>query len=155
MKHINLFDVFMLLLIAAVIVLGAKQVVFSSSTNNVADESEEIIVTLSIRGVRTATVEVIKEGDILTCVKSKEVVGTVINKEVISFQTTVETKDGKIVLANAPNRYDVIISVRGHATITDNEIMVNSTSLRTGMTLRVFTNIYEVKTTVIDIEYNK
>ncbi|MCD5411182.1 MAG: DUF4330 domain-containing protein [Clostridiales bacterium] len=153
LQRINFFDILVLLLIIIAIVLGTKQFAFSSPNDNV--DSEEILVKLVVRGVRAATVDVINEGDVVICVNSKEALGTIISKEINIFQTTAYTKDGKAVLASVPNRYDVLISVRGYATITENEIMINSTALRAGTIVRIFTNVYEVKTTVVDIEYNK
>lgn len=153
LQHINLFDVFVLLLVIIAIVLGTKQFVFSSPTSDV--DREETIITFAVRGVRAATVEVINEGDVVICVDSEEALGTIISKEINDFQTTVDTKDGKVVLASVPNRYDVLISIRGYAIITDNEIVINSTAVRVGAIVRIFTNRYEVKTTVVGIEYNK
>lgn len=87
--------------------------------------------------------------------ETNQMVGEIIEKEVMPSRKHVTTEDGTIVNAEIPERYDVFLTVKADGTVTDREIAIGSGAIRLGTEVKVRTNRYGVTTTVFDIKYEE
>ncbi|SCY48954.1 DUF4330 domain-containing protein [Alkaliphilus peptidifermentans] len=147
---INIFDI----LIIIVLIFGLSWG-YQRYTNNqpvAISEQSEVLVQIFIHDVRNVTTNAIQEGDRLHFSENHQFFGEIVDKQVTAAEKLVETEDGKIVKSQIPGKYDMLITVKGFGTITNRSIIIGSREIRVGMPLKVYTNLYEVNTTVFVVE---
>lgn len=145
---INIIDLLVILLIVAVVgrfTLMQKQKSAGAVTKNI-----EIVV--HVKGVRDATCDVVKVGDVVKETKTNAVLGKITNVEVVPSETLVETADGRIVVAPNPVYKDMYITLQGLGSAGENAIVLGSNEIRVGTTLQLKTNMYSVTSTVMSID---
>lgn len=111
--------------------------------------TREITFKLFVNNVRNVTTDAIQVGDKLMHSETNQMVGEIIEKEVMPSRKHVTTEDGTIVNAEIPERYDVFLTVKADGTVTDREIAIGSGAIRLGTEVKVRTNRYGVTTTVL------
>jgi len=146
---INIIDLLILLLIIAVVGRYAWK---SQAQKPSGVQAQTIEVVLLVKDVRDATVNAIKEGDIVRETKSNVVLGKITNIEVKPADTLVNTADGKVVNYPNPILKDIYVTVRGTGTAGENAIVLGNSEIRIGTTLAFKTNIYAVVSTVMGIK---
>ncbi|QIB26986.1 DUF4330 domain-containing protein [Caloranaerobacter azorensis] len=147
---INIIDIAVIIILVVLIVGGINR--FTRVTPQVIEESQRAIVKIEISKVRQPTVDGIKEGDILYHYDKGRVFGKIISKEVINSKEAVATSDGKIVLADIPGKYDVILSVEANAINTSNVIIIGGEHTRIGSRFKLKNRKIAVFGTVLGID---
>ena len=94
-------------------------------------------VVLLVEDVRPATADALTEGETILNTKSNAVLGELVKKEVVPALKEVETADGRLVLAEAPYRKDVYMTVRGPGQVTENVIILGGYEMRVGANVQV------------------
>ena len=150
---INLFDLFVLLLLITVAFFVFNRYIDKRVISTVA--SREITFKLFVNNVRNVTTDAIQVGDKLRHSETGQMVGELIEKEIMPSRKHVTTEDGTIVNAEIPERYDMFLTVKAEGIVTDKEITVGSGAIRLGTELKVRTNRYGITTTVFDIKYGE
>ncbi|MFS8541171.1 MAG: DUF4330 domain-containing protein, partial [Tissierellales bacterium] len=82
---------------------------------------------------------------------TNQVIGEVVDKEIIEAYDFVNTGDGRIVKSKKPNKYDVYLTIRGDAIVTDDYIRMGGRDMRIEGTVYLKNNISSVESKVMDI----
>ncbi len=135
----NIVDVMVLLIIGALIVFGAYKLFFVNTA--VAQQNGEIEYQLLVEKVRKPTVEAFREGDTVRETQSNAALGKIVKKEVMPYKEAVPTADGRLVLAEVPEKYDVLLTLRSPAVVSENNVMVGSVEIKIGASLKVKTTL--------------
>ncbi|MDD3654591.1 MAG: DUF4330 domain-containing protein [Desulfotomaculaceae bacterium] len=138
----NFVDFIIIALIVAVVAAGAYKLFFVN--RNLAEQNGLIEYQVFIEKVRMPTVEGIIEGQPVRDVQTNIAMGEVISKEVSPYQEAVPTLDGRVVMADVPERYNVIITVASPAIVTDNNIMIGNKEIKIGGPISIKSNIFSV-----------
>jgi hypothetical protein len=150
---INVLDLMVLVLVLAV---GAG-IVFrlahlGAGTRPGAQERPAEVVVL-IEGVRQATLDVIKVGDVMKEFDTSAVFGTVTRTEVRPSQQVIPTSDGRNVVAVVPEKFDLVLYLDVRASVTPDAIVIARKETRVGSSVRLKTQLAAVMTTVMSIRF--
>jgi len=147
---INIFDLTVILILGLLAVGGAYRL--KTSRPQVIVESQKAIVKVEISKVRQATVDGIEAGGTLYHYDRGQRFGEIIDKQVENFREVVETSDGKLVLLDVPEKYNVILYVEANATNTTDTIIIGGEQTRIGSQFRFKNKKIAVFGTILDIE---
>lgn len=150
---VNLFDLFILSLLILIVVFGLNKYTNKLDVRPVA--TKEITCKLFINNIRDVTRDTIQVGDELTESETNGIMGEILEKEVMASTKHVTTEAGKVVNAEVPGRYDMLLTVKGQGIVTDEDIILGSKTIRLGAQIKVKTNKYEVSTTIFGINYEE
>jgi len=146
---VNLVDLGVVLLVLALAAAGVYKVVTVRA--GPVRVPREIDFTMLVQEVRQATVDVVHAGDFVWEYDSSLPFGTVSAVEVIPATRHAQTNDGKWVLSELPERFDLLLTVRASALVSDAAIVVGRMEIRIGTKVTVKTATYAVETRVIGI----
>jgi len=146
---INIIDLLIVLIVIAVIGRFAWK---REAQKPSGVQTQTIEVVLLVKDVRDATVDAIKEGDLIRETKSNVVLGKITNIEVKPADTLVNTADGKVVAYPNPILKDIYVTVTGTGTAGENAIVLGKSEIRIGTTVAFKTNTYAVVSTVMGIK---
>ena len=147
---INIIDLAVVLILGLLIVGGAYRM--KTSSPQVVSESQKAVVRVEVSEVRQPTVDGIEVGDVLYHYDRGQYFGKIIDKQVENFRTAVETSDGRIVMAEVPEKYNVILYVEANATNTTDTIIIGGEQTRIGTQYRLKNKKVAVFGTILDIE---
>jgi hypothetical protein len=148
-RKFNWVDIVIIALIIAV-VYGVYSYILKPK--GVAVDKVPVEVTYRINGVMMVSANGIKMGDVFKDKDTNQVIGEVVKKEVKEAYDYVETGDGRIVKSKLPNKYDIYVTLRGDAVITDDYISMGDRDMRIEGTIFLKSNVSAVKTTITDIK---
>ncbi|NLW21713.1 MAG: DUF4330 domain-containing protein [Tissierellia bacterium] len=146
---INILDLFIILMIGILSIGGFYKLRRIDPTDIVIPKPIELKIIVLDR--EKIGVDMIKEGDILKEYDTGTVLGKIKKVEVYPASTEVETVDGEIKIAEIPDRYDLIITIDGKATVTENSIISGKSELRVGSKLVLRTQTYALSSTILEI----
>ncbi len=137
MRKITIIDMAVLIAVTiALVVLVSKTGALGGSVEVSSDDVNMIPASIVIRvqNVRRFTVDAFKEGDILLSNETNHPVGPIKAIESGPFRDKIEMLDGRLVMAEVPERYVVFVTVetmllereRGYFSDGITEIKVNS-----------------------------
>jgi len=147
---INIIDLAVVLIIAVLIVGGIYR--FKQSDTEVISNDQKAVVTIEISEVRQPTVDALDTGDELYHYDRGQYFGKIVDKKVENFREPVETDDGKLVSADVPDKFNVILTVEANATNTANAIEIGGEQTRIGTQFRLKNKMVAVFGTIFDIE---
>lgn len=128
---INIVD-FLIVLLVILIAAGVYTVFFGRSDKQVL-ESSKLVYDFEITNVNKDFVDAITAGDpIRDNIRGNEL-GTVVSKA--SRKATMLNEDlinGRYVIAEVPDAYDVVITIEGNANITPANIIVGGAEIKVG-----------------------
>ena len=108
--------------------------------------------TAEVSNVRQPTVNVVRVGDVIRDHITGGTLGTIVETEVIPYTTGVETADGRVVLAEVPDRYVIYVTLEGRAHDLGTALRAASHELRVGATVMLQSRMYTAQSTVLEIE---
>ncbi|OPX88055.1 MAG: hypothetical protein A4E53_02212 [Pelotomaculum sp. PtaB.Bin104] len=138
----NFVDFIIIALIVSLLAAGAYKLFFVN--RGLTEQNGLIEYKVLVENVRFPTVEGIIEGQPIREVQTNIVMGTVIKKEVSPYKQTVPTLDGRVVLAEVPEKYNVIITIGSPAIVTENNIMIGNKEIKIGGPISIKSNIFSV-----------
>ncbi len=147
---INIIDLIVLLVLALVVIGGGMKILKKSP--EVVAENKKAIVEMEITEVRKPTVDGIEEGDMLYYYDRGQVFGKIVEKKVESLKEAVATNDGKIVLAEVPEKYVVKMQVEVSAIDTENVVIIGGEHTRIGNQIRLKNKNIAVFATVLGVD---
>lgn len=135
---INIIDLCaVIIVIAAIAGFGAR---FASSAAKNARETVKFLYTVEIDGVRKYTVDALDKKGIVTDLKGKSVIGEIKDVSVQPMKTQSFTADGRMVFAEVPEKYTILVEIEGEGKESDNSYFVgNDVELSVGTTLSMTT----------------
>lgn len=128
---INILD-FLIILFAAAVVFGAYTF-FSGDSSEKVSQSSKLEYDFEITNVNQDFVDAINEGDPIRDSTRGNFMGRVISKS--SRKATMLNEDlinGRYVIAEVPNAYDVVITIEAAATITPTNVIVDGQEIKVG-----------------------
>jgi len=138
----NFVDIIIITLILALVTAGVYKLFFVN--RGLAKQNSMIEYKVLVENVRTPTVESIKDGQTVRDVQTNIVMGTITGKEISPYKQAVPTLDGRVVQADVPEKYNVIITVSSPAIVTDNNIMIGNKEIKIGAPVSIKSNIFSV-----------
>jgi hypothetical protein len=148
--RVNLLDLgIVLLIIGALAFAGYKKWVVNP---RIAPVLRTYIVKVLVEDIRQATVKELVPGAVVREVDANAVMGTVIFAAVQPGRKLVETADGRFVLAEMPEKFDVILTIEAQAQVTDWTIRIANTDLRIGTAVKVGSKRFLVKGIIVGLE---
>lgn len=131
LNKLNIVD-FIIIAVILSLVAGVYFVFFGGSDKQVV-ETSKVIYEFEITNVNKDFVDAITPGDpIRDNIRGNEI-GTVVSK--VSRNATMLNEDlinGRYVIADVPDRYDVVITIEGKANITPANIIVGGAEIKVG-----------------------
>lgn len=135
----NVVDVLVALVVLALIVLGAYKLFFVN--RGVAEQNGEIEYQILVEKVRIPTAEAFVEGQVVRDVQSNTVLGKIVKREISPAKEAVPTADGRLVLAEVPEKYNVLLTLSSRAVVSENNVMVGSVEVKIGAQVKIKTNL--------------
>ncbi len=149
--RINVIDFLAALLVLSLVAGGIYKVTQLGQAPGGA-VPKEVTLEVLIEGVRQPTVDAISVGDAVREYNSGEPFGVITAKRVEAATEVVPTADGRLVLATVPGKYNINLTIRCDAMVSDRAITIGRTEVRIGSMIRVKTVKYAVMFTVMGIE---
>jgi hypothetical protein len=147
-RKFNWVDIVIIGITAGLIFVGYQYI--TKPTKSPMD-TVPVEVTYRVQGVLIETANGIKVGDVFKDKDTNQVIGEVVDKEIIEAYDFVNTGDGRIVKSKKPNKYDVYLTIRGDAIVTDDYIRMGGRDMRIEGTVYLKNNISSVESKVMDI----
>lgn len=149
----TLLDVAGVLLVLALVAVAAYKIL--AVNPRYAAVTRTYLLKVLIEEVRQPTVDEIKEGVVVKEADSNQVLGRVVSYEVRPARRYVETADGRVVLAQVPEKYDVLVVLEGEAQVTPGAIIMGGQEMRIGFTPALKGQRFLVRGTVVGMEERK
>ena len=111
MKKINIIDIGIILILILFIV-GLSIRFSGTEAISPVNNTTQLEYTVIIENIRDYTVEALKKSNILTEQKTGAVIGEVLSMETKSYFEEVKGTDGKLYLAEVPNRYSCTLVLK-------------------------------------------
>lgn len=127
---INIIDLLVIVIIVLLVAGGYKRAV--KTKPEMVTKDKDALVVVEIPEVRKATVDAIDVGDELYHYDKGEYFGKIIDKKVENYKEPVESGDGRWILSEVPEKYNVILTVEGSAVETPNFIKIGGEEIRVG-----------------------
>ena len=147
-RKFNWVDIVIIGIMAGLIFVGYQYI--TKPTKSPMD-TVPVEVTYRVQGVLIETANGIKVGDVFKDKDTNQVIGEVVDKEITEAYDFVNTGDGRIVKSKKPNKYDVYLTIRGDAIVTDDYIRMGGRDMRIEGTVYLKNNISSVESKVMDI----
>jgi len=138
----NFIDIIIITLILALLAAGVYKLFFVN--RGLARQNSLIEYRVLVENVRIPTVEAIRDGQTVRDVQTNIVLGTITGKEISPYKQAVPTLDGRVVQADVPEKYNVIITISSPAIVTDNNIMIGNKEIKIGAPVSIKSNIFSV-----------
>lgn len=150
---VNIID--LVIIIVVIMIIGGGIYKFSTLDNILSsDDLQEISLTMEIPEVRDGLFKSIKEGDILyDSVRGSEF-GKVESKSFKTHKELVVNQEGIVKYTEIPGLYDIEIQVKSLSNITDNGIIIGTTPIYIGSSIRIRSSLYVFTSDVLDIKIN-
>ncbi len=132
---INIIDLAVILLIAVVAIGGAYRL--KKSSPDMVSQSNKALVQVEVTDVRQPSVDGIKEGDELYHYDKSQYFGKIVEKKVENLKQPVATDDGRLVLADVPEKYRVLLTVEGDAKSSKDITIIGGEEIRIGTQYRL------------------
>lgn len=126
----NMIDLIIVLMVLALAAGGYYEVFVHDKQE--ASQEKRIRYDILVEEVRQPTVNAYNEGQVVWEQKTNARLGEITKKEVTPAAEVVPTIDGKLVLAEIPEKYNLLLTLESPAVVTDNSITVGSREIKIG-----------------------
>ncbi|MBQ3123800.1 MAG: DUF4330 domain-containing protein [Clostridia bacterium] len=148
------FNVIDLLAIILVIAVAVGIVVRFKSTITTAVRSDEgFVYTVKVSGVKSYTVDALEKKGKVTDKKSGLDLGEITDVVAEPASTQTERADGKIVMSEQPERYNVTVTIKTRGKEAENSyITADSNELSVGRTTDIYTKYVHTSGKIMSVE---
>lgn len=151
-RKLNWVDIVIVGIIVGLIYVGYQYLI---KPNQTLVDKVEAEVIYRVESVLIETANGIKVGDVFKDKDTNQIIGGVIDKKITESYDFVNTGDGRIVKSKKPNKYDVYLTIKGDAIVTEDYIRMGGRDMRIEDTVFLKNNISSVESKVIDIKILK
>jgi hypothetical protein len=151
-RKFNWVDIVIVGIIVGLIYVGYQYLI---KPNQTLVDKVEAEVIYRVESVLIETANGIKVGDVFKDKDTNQIIGEVIDKKITESYDFVNTGDGRIVKSKKPNKYDVYLTIKGDAIVTEDYIRMGGRDMRIEDTVFLKNNISSVESKVIDIKILK
>lgn len=149
---INIIDLIVLVLVVALVLGGAYRFYPRQGGGFLDPQGDQVLVMGRVFDVSEHTVKAIRKGDRVIDPTSQGYFGEVIDVQVAPNRKAVDTADGRVVMADVPERFDVILFIKGTAQISENNIRMTSHDVRVGSRIVLGSRDYMIVTTILQVD---
>ncbi|MFW0860669.1 MAG: DUF4330 domain-containing protein [Dethiobacter sp.] len=150
---INIIDLIVLIFVVALVLGGAYRIYGPRQNGDIfQQEGDAVQLKGRVFDVSQHTVDVIQKGDILIDTAARLPFGEIISVETVPHRRLVDTAEGKVMLSEVPERFDVILSIKGRAQLSEYAIRIASHDVRVGSRIVLGARDYMVATTILRVE---
>lgn len=150
--RISIIDIGVLLLIIALLG-GVYYRFFTVDRNHNAAKFDTLEYKILVRAVRQQTVDAIETGAEIYDVKTDASMGKIINKEVLPATEQLTKADGTMVIAEKPERFNVVVTIQVPGVETEYGFRANGRiDLNRESQMVLDTRMLMVETKVIDVK---
>lgn len=114
--------------------------------------NREVLVTYNVSGIKDVSINNIKEGDLFRDVETGNVLGEVVKVEVSNHQMETTDRDGKVIYSDVPERYDIMLTLKGKANETEKDIKVSNVEMQIGRTMLIESKVNRFMAVIYGIE---
>ncbi|WP_432402366.1 DUF4330 domain-containing protein [Wukongibacter sp. M2B1] len=151
---INYLD---LMVFLVVLLLVGKFYVLDNNENSKellqSQANRELLLTYNVSGIKDISVNSVKEGDIFRDVETKSTLGEVVKVEVADHLMQTTDRDGKVIYSKVPERYDLRVTLKCKANITDRDIKISKVDIQIGRSMLIESRLIRFKSVIEGIEY--
>ncbi|SKC50674.1 DUF4330 domain-containing protein [Maledivibacter halophilus] len=115
--------------------------------------NKEILLTYSVENIKDVSVNSVKEGDIFRDVESGNVLGEVVKKEVSDAKMQTTDKDGNVIYSTIPDRYDMLLTLKGKGKETEKNIKISTVDVQVGRKMLFESKLIRFSGIIYDIKY--
>ncbi|MFS8540681.1 MAG: DUF4330 domain-containing protein [Tissierellales bacterium] len=151
-RKLNWVDIVIVGIIVGLIYVGYQYLI---KPNQTLVDKVEAEVIYRVESVLIETANGIKVGDVFKDKDTNQIIGEVIDKKITESYDFVNTGDGRRVKSKKPNKYDVYLTIKGDAIVTEDYIRMGGRDMRIEDTVFLKNNISSVESKVIDIKILK
>ncbi|MBT9140086.1 MAG: hypothetical protein DDT30_00659 [Dehalococcoidia bacterium] len=150
---INIIDLIVLIFVVALVLGGAYRIYGPRQNGDIfQQEGDAVQLKGRVFDVSQYTTNVIQKGDILIDTAARLPFGEIISVETVPHRRLVDTAEGKVMLSEVPERFDVILSIKGRAQLSEYAIRIASHDVRVGSRIVLGARDYMVATTILRVE---
>lgn len=147
---VNLVDLVVVLVVLALVGAGVYKVMAVRA--GPVRQTRTVELTLLAAEVRSATVDVVREGVQVWEHDSSLPFGTVTAVQVLPATKHTATADGRWILAEIPERYDLLVTLRVPALVSETAITIGRMETRIGTRVTIKTAYFALETRVVGIK---
>jgi len=149
-SRFNIVDVVIVALVLALAAAGVYKFFFVN--RGLALQNAVIEYKVFVENVRQPNVDGATEGQTVKDVQTNAIIGTLVGKEVSPYRQAVPTLDGRVVLAEVPEKYNLLLTVRSPAVVTENNITIGNKEIKVGAQIQIKTNVISCQGTIYGVE---
>lgn len=149
---INIIDLLVLVLVIAIVAGGAYHLTRPDKPGITGPGGKEVVVLALVSDVSQYTVDAVQPGSHVYDPTSKSYMGEVVDVQVTPHRDAVETADGRVVMAEVPERFDLLVSYKGNAQVSESTVRLASYDMRVGASISVASRDFMILTTVLRVD---
>ncbi len=152
---INIVDLMVVIVLLVVVVFGAYKLMGFNNTGKLAEigiTTHKATITFEVREVRDFTINSVVIGEALKDYSKNADYGTITKVDVKPATRLLETDDGRIVEAEVPGKYNMVIYAEGIANVSHTSILMAERDVRIGYEFDIKGKKFKTKGTIIGIE---
>lgn len=148
---VNIIDVLAIVLVIAVVVGIALR--FKAPTTDTVKADTNFVYTVKVSGVKSYTVDALKKKGNITDYRSDKKRGEIIEVVAGPCSTEAERADGKIVMAEQPQRYNVTVTIKTKGKEVKNSyITEDSDELSVGRVVDIYTKYVHTSGKIMSVK---
>lgn len=153
---VNMIDLIVLVFVVALVLGGAYRLYGPRQNEDIfQQDGNAVLMKGRVFDVSQYTVDVIRKGDIVIDPVARIPFGEIIAVEAVPHRRLVDTADGKVLLSEVPERFDVILSIKGVAQVSEHAIRIASHDVRVGNRIVLGGRDYMIATTILQVEVSE
>lgn len=150
---INIIDLIVLVFVVALVLGGAYRFYGIRQNGDIfQQEGDAVLIKGRVFDVSQYTADVINKGDIVIDTAVQIPFGEITAVEVVPHRRLVDTAEGEVVLSEVPERFDLILSIKGMARVSAYAIRIASHDVRVGSRIVLGGREYMIATTILQVE---
>ena len=154
MKKINIIDIGVIIIFILFIVGLSIRFSGTEATSPV-NNTTQVEYTVIIENIRNYTVEALKKSNILTEQKTGAIIGEVLSIETGSYFEETKGTDGKLYLAEVPNRYSCTLVLKSPVQkMNDRYFATDTTEISAGKSFKFSTKYAQTTGTIVKVLEN-
>lgn len=134
----NFVDVILAVVVVVLLAAGVYKLFFVNKV--ISAQNGEIEFQVLIEKETKAVVESFQEGHKVMDKELNVDLGAIVSSKILHNQYPVPTLDGRVVMADVPDKYDLVITIRTPAVVTDNNVTVSNREIKIGDKIKIKTN---------------
>jgi len=129
-RRLNGVDLVVLLVVLGLLALGAYKLLWVN--RGLEAQEGKIEYQVLVENIRQPTVEAYQPGQMVKELQTNIDLGTVASKSATPYRQPVNTLEGKIVMAEVPERFDLLVTIHAPAVISPANITVGNKEIKVG-----------------------